>query len=367
MPYLDTNRIYTVASCGSGCSVPVASSAQENWWLHAPGYSDAAHRISASYNGTTVANLVNQSVPAVQNWFQSYACSNDNSYDGFMMDDESGQLSAALYPSNYTSSNEISTDAQLIAMHQSFAAKLTHCNGTPFLQVDNTLNFNPYLVQNGSFQLLDNPSQVGGIIAEDAPWDGGLTPYYPTLLDSMAYVDTSTAGFLALLSQDSNGSLQGRRVQAATILLGYAPGHTVSWSDLDDNSRDLAVWSEEGIYPTAPVQTMGTPGGSGCFAGTGATCATGGHNDIQVAPGVYRREFKQCYNRGVLFGQCAAIINTTGGTVTVSSSWLTQTYRHQITMVGGDVQSGGTINLSGSTFVPGSTTIAADDAVLLAP
>ena len=51
---------------------------------------------------------------------------------------------------------------------------------------------------------------------------------------------------------------------------------------------------------------------SGCLQGTGAYCASGGHNDIQVAPGVYRREFKQCYNRGVLIGQCAAIVNTTG-------------------------------------------------------
>jgi hypothetical protein len=53
--------------------------------------------------------------------------------------------------------------------------------------------------------------------------------------------------------------------------------------------------------------------------------------------------------------------------VTVQSSWLTQTYTHQITMVGGDVQSGGTVNLSGAGFVAGSTMIAASDAVLLGP
>jgi hypothetical protein len=51
--------------------------------------------------------------------------------------------------------------------------------------------------------------------------------------------------------------------------------------------------------------------------------------------------------------------------VTVKSSWLTQSYGHQITMNGGDVQSGGTVNLAGATFTAGSTTVPADDAIVL--
>jgi hypothetical protein len=34
-------------------------------------------------------------------------------------------------------------------------------------------------------------------------------------------------------------------------------------------------------------------------------------------------------------------------------------------MNGGDVQSGGTVDLTGASFTPGSTTVPADDAILL--
>ena len=53
-------------------------------------------------------------------------------------------------------------------------------------------------------------------------------------------------------------------------------------------------------------------GGAGpttILAGNGNVCSTGGHNDIQVAPGVYRREFGTCYDKGVRFGACAAIVS----------------------------------------------------------
>jgi hypothetical protein len=112
---------------------------------------------------------------------------------------------------------------------------------------------------------------------------------------------------------------------------------------------------------------MGAPGGTGCLSGSGSVCASGGHNDVQVAPGVYRREFTACYNRGALFGRCAGIVNTTSGAVTVQPSWLTQSYGHQLTFNGGDVQSGGSVNLTGAGFTPGSTTVGAKDAIILTP
>jgi hypothetical protein len=58
-------------------------------------------------------------------------------------------------------------------------------------------------------------------------------------------------------------------------------------------------------------------------------------------------------------------MNTTSDPVTVASSWLTGTYAHQVTFDGGDVQSGGSIDVNGATFTPNTTTIAAQDAVLL--
>jgi len=202
-----------------------------------------------------------------------------------------------------------------------------------------------------------------------------VTGWYLELLDTEAYTEHTANNFIVLLSEDPNGTLAPRRIQEATVLLGYSPGHIVDWADLEGSSTNLSVWPEEGIVPTNPVQTMNQPGGTGCFAGTGLVCSSGGHNDVQVASGkngtstggVFRREFKSCYNQGVAFGACAVIMNDTSAPITVQSSWLTQSYGHQITMNGGDVQSGGTVNLTGSSFSPSSTTIPADDALLLAP
>lgn len=356
--YLDANWIYQQGS------VPVASSAQENWWLHDPGYTDAAHRVYVdSYGG---GNLLNDSVPAVQSWFDSYVQSNFNAYPALMMDDTQPTLSSELYYAGLQSTEEITTNAQLQAAHEAMAAALTHANGTPFLQIDNALNPNPYLAQ--AFPMLNRPASVQGLIAEGFPMDDGtLTPWYASLLDSLAYIDSTPNDFIVMLSYGSSGSLRARRVQAATELLGYDGNHVVSWSDLETDSGDLAVWPEEGIVPTDPLESMSAPGGSGCFSGDGQVCSAGGHNSIEVAPGVYRREFGDCYNRGVSFGPCAAIVNTNSSPVTVQASWLKQSYGHEITFNGGDVQSGGSLNLTGAPFVAGSSTVAADDALLLAP
>jgi len=58
-------------------------------------------------------------------------------------------------------------------------------------------------------------------------------------------------------------------------------------------------------------------------------------------------------------------MNTTSDPVTVASSWLTGTYAHQVTFDGGDVQSGGSINPTGATFTPNTTTVGRHDAILL--
>jgi hypothetical protein len=356
--YLDANRIYPTGS------VPVAADAQENWWLHEPGFTDAAHRLSApsSYGNTSFLNDAN---PAVDSWFQNYVQTNYNSYDGLMMDDIGEGGGEQFWGSGLSASQELPATSSLESAHEQMADAMTHTDGSSFLQIDNGLSVNPYTPT--PFPLLNNSSGVHGLVAEGDPEsDGTVTSFYSTLLDDMAYVDSQPNEFLALLSYDDSGEVDARRVQAASVLLGYSPGHIVSWSDLEQNSNNLAVWPEEGIYPTDPVQTMATPGGSGCLAGNGQVCTSGGHNDLQVAPGVYRREFKTCYNQGVAFGSCGVIMNDNSSPVTVQSQWLSLSYRHQITMVGGDVQSGGKVDPTGASFTPGSTTIPADDAILLA-
>lgn len=354
--YLDTNWIYQQGS------VPVSADAHEDWWLHEPGHTDASHRIyKDAYGG---GNVLNQSDPAVQDWFRRYVQANFNDYPALMMDDVAPSLQAQLYHSGYTSSQELQTNGALQAAHEAMAAALTHTDGSPYLQIDNSLTINPYLPS--PFPMLDH-SGIRGVVAEGAPMsDGQLTGFYSTMLDDMAYIDHTNDDFMVMLSYDSSGSADARITQAATDWLGYSGDHIVSWADMETNNNNLSIWPEQGIVPTDPVQTMSAPGGNGCLAGTGIVCSSGGAQDLQVASGVYRREFGECYNQGTPFGPCAAIVNTNDSPVTIKSSWLNQNYSHRITLNGGDVQSGGSVDVSGASFNPGETTVPAQGSVLLA-
>lgn len=379
--YLDTNWEYAQGSILE----PSSTIPAENWWLHDPGYTDSAHRIAiTAYGG---GNLINQDNTAADQWFQNFVRTNYSSYSYLFMDDMSASLQGQVYNSGQTTTDEITTDAGIQASHQQMSSYMTQANGAAIKQVFNGDGANPYLAS--PMGMLNNPNNLNGLnpshnttnfyglSAEGSPWDSGIIAdfKYATLLDDMSFVDQIPNDFEVLLSYDTSGSTQGRRVQEATVLLGYSPGHIVSWADLETNSDDLAVWPEEGIYPTNPVQTMSDPSGTAyCLDPTGPPstvyppfCTSGGHNDLMVATDVYRREFKTCYNQGVEFGPCAAIVNVSSSPVTIQSSWLTQSYAHEITFNGGDIQSGGTLNLTGASFTPGTTTLAAGDAVLLAP
>lgn len=354
--YVDASRVYEDNGTG------ILAAAQESWWLHQPGYSDAQHRLTVSGYGT--GYVLDQANPAVQEWFHGYLDANYDGFDGLMLDEMAAGAQAWLWGTGFASSQELSSDAAVNAAHEQLAAALTHSSGAPFLEVYNGISPNPWELM--PFGLLGHPESVQGLVSEGVPEDDGqLTPYYSTMLDEMAYVDHTANDFIVLLSYGNDGSLRSRRVQAASVLLGYSPGHTVSWSDLEQDNLDLAVWPEEGIVPTEPLQTMAAPGGQGCLAGDGVVCSSGGHNDLQVSPGVYRREFGACYQQGTPFGPCAVIVNTTGSPVTVQRAWLSQSYGHEITFSGGDVQSGGTIDPAGARFQAGSSTVGAQDALLI--
>jgi hypothetical protein len=362
MQYLDTDWNFTEGS------VRLARATFGHWWLHEPTPNQGASIYSSTSGG---GYLINQSKSAVRSFFRSYVRRHYNADDGLLMDWQSPSLPQELYYSTCgcSKTSEIRSSAALRTAHKQMSAALTHTSGAPFIQADNSLPPNPYLPQ--GFDMLNHSAGVDGWVAEGEPEQAGtLDPYYSTLLDQIAYIAQKTRGFVVLLSRANAGASyqqQSRRAQEALVLLGYSHGHLVDWSDLEQGSRNLAVWPEEGIYPTDPVQTMGAPGGRGCLAGRGRVCSRGGHNDVQVAPGVYRREFGACYRRGARFGGCAAIMNTRHSPVTVRSSWLRGSYGHQITFRGGDVQSGGKIDLMGAPFSAGSTTVGAQDAVLLAP
>jgi hypothetical protein len=359
MQYLDTDWVYPADG------VPIASAASSNWWLTAPG---ATARIFTGTEGG--GYLADQAVPSLRAFFRSFVIRHYNRDDGLLMDWQSPSLSQELYYSTCgcKTTAQIHTDAALRAAHAAMSAALTHANGSHFVQADNTLPGNPYLPQ--GLNMLNRRIGVDAWTIEGEPMsDGGLDSYYSTLLDQIAYIATRTHGFVVPMSRAPENApylTQTRRVQEATMLLGFKPGHMVDWADLEQGSGRLSVWPEEAVYPTRPVESMGAPRGRGCLGGTGHICTRGGHRSVQVAPGVYRREFRSCYYDRIPIGRCATIMNATGGWVTTRRSWLHLRYGHQWTFVGDDIRSGGSINFAGAPFTAGATGIAPHDAVLLA-
>lgn len=361
MQYLDTNLIYYTAGSASPQWSPWSGVAAEGWYLHQP--SSTARVATSAFGGGYFDNQTNG---AVQAFYQSYVRAHYPNEDGLFMDDQGAGVSQQFYGSNSSSSSEVTTDTQLQAAHAAMSAALTRPDGTPYPQVDNTLPDcgNPFETEQG-LSMIAKP--VVGLLAEGCPTvNGALNGYYLGMLDDMAYVNASTSGFTALLSYGQAGASyqqKARRIQEATVLLGYAPGRVVDWAELEQGNSNLAVWPEEGIYPTGPLQTMASPAGAGCFGATGAVCSTGGHNDLQVSAGVVRREFSACYDQGAPIGPCAAVVNTTGAAVTIQPGWLSRSYGHQVAMTGGDIQAGGTVSVTG----PAAASVGAQDAVLLTP
>ena len=364
MQYLDTDWSFAQGL------VPLAALSgvsKSSWFLHEPA-PNAASPIYSRFSGG--GYLVNQADPGVRSFFRSYVRQYFNRDDGLMMDEQSAGLAQELYYSTCgcSTTDEIATNRALQNAHRALSAALVHRDGSPFLQVDNSLPPNPFLPQ--GFDLIDRRHGVDGLITEGEPMQYGVfDPNYSTLLDQIAYVETRTRGFVVPLSHGTVGApqlLRSRLVQEATVLLGYRPGRLVDWPDLEQGSPDLSVWPEEGIYPNGPVETMRAPRGRGCLAGNGAVCRAGGHLSIEVARGIYRREFRSCYYRGVLFGACAAIVNSTTKPVTARRRWLRLAYSHQIALIGDDVQSGGSVAVHGGRFAPGSSIVPPQDAILLA-
>jgi hypothetical protein len=358
--YLDTDWDFL------GGEPHMAGEASADWWLHVPTRGEGASVWTTTLGG---GYLINQTRPAVRSFFRSYVAQRYNADDGLLMDWQSPSLPQELYYSTCgcSTTREIRTNSALRAAHNAMSASLVHRNGRPFMQIDNSLSPNPYLPQ--GLNMLNHRIGVEGIMGEGEPEQGGvMDTYYSTLLDQLAFIDHSHS-FVVLLSRGDAGAAyqaQSRRVQEATMLLGFSGNRVVDEADFEEGSPDLAIWPEEGIYPTAPLQTMAAPRGRGCLAGTGSLCSRGGHNNLQVASGVYRRVFGACYDRRAAIGPCAAIVNNTNNWVIVRQRWLKRRFGHQIAFDGGDVQSGGRLDFTSTPFAAGTTAVAPHDAMLLA-
>jgi hypothetical protein len=369
--YFDPSDVYFSTTCPYAPDAAIIAAASENWFVHQQGYTDSAHRVNGvmhqNCNGTTLQIPIwttNDGSASVQAWWNAELQNNADGFDlGFMDDTQSRVVDQYYYrsgggclpwPSLCSTTQEVTDDASVRAGHVSFVNAMTHRNGQPWKFAFNSLNFDGQQVS-VSVQLLTATSRfVAGVCEGCAISNGRIEAQnYSRILDTMNAVNATPGAFI-LHSTDRapNGSsteISERLITTGLVWLGYSEGHTIAWPDLEDSSQSLAVWPEDLLYPSDPIQTMGS-----------------GSNDLQVIPGVWRREFRSCYQAGVPLGPCAALVNSTSNGVVVQASWLTQAYGHIVSLTGGDIISGGSASVSSAAFQPGTTAIPASGALLLA-
>jgi hypothetical protein len=239
----------------------------------------------------------------------------------------------------------------LVLAHANFVNAMTHSNGSPMYFFYQQASFNNAL----DVSAFKTTNRFVGVTCEGciSTWATPVrTNMYAPVLNEMAAVNASSGAYLLISHGNSfAGSatqILQRLVTTGIVWLGYSEGHTIVEPNLETNTKKLAIWPEDLIYPSSPLQSMNTSS-----------------NDLLVAPGVFRREFASCYQQGVLFGPCAIVVNANATTVTIQPSWLHQTYQHVMTVSGGDVLSGGVANISGATFIAGSTWVQAGGAIFL--
>lgn len=370
--YVNPSFFYDSAACGlSGDAKSIASQSNETWFVHELGYSDFYHRLRGTYTQTCGGRSVTSPVYAlngnstgVRNFYASYMRTTAAAYDTFFMDNTSGQVLTQFYgpgggfcqnaPNHFcTTTQEVRSDSAIASMHGTFADSLVHPNGTAFQGFYNGLNFS-----NGypnDLTVLKSSSHFIGAVCEGCAVSGGvLRPnMYAELLNAMAQIDAIPNAAMVLMSNGASAGgsaaqIQQRLVTTGLAWLGYSNGHTIVWPNLEEGTQNLMIFPENSIYPSSPIQSMST----------GAT-------NIQVASGVYRREFRACYNAGVAIGPCAAIVNATGSNQLVRSTWLSQPYYHSVELIGGDIPSGGRIALTSTAFRVNGTYVGPGQSLLI--
>jgi hypothetical protein len=129
----------------------------------------------------------------------------------------------------------------------------------------------------------------------------------------------------------------------ASLMLTYNVSSTAYFTYWKTNdSTQVEVYPETGIVPANPL--VSTP------------------LDVSTLKigGVYVREYKDCFYRGVDEGGCAFVVNPTTGTQTIPA--LSRSYGHSVTLSGGGVLEGGSVGFSGlvpKSLVSGSAVIEA--------
>jgi hypothetical protein len=299
----------------------------------------------------------------LQSWWLSYLRTHADKYDLYFLDDDMLDVVDETYfnfsgggcmpwPTFCHSTQEMPDDAAVLAGHVSFANAMSHSNGSPMY----------FFYQQASFNI---PLDINAFSATNRfvafSCEGCIATYaypvrpnlYAKVLQEMAAVNASPGAYLLIshgnFPTGSATQILQRLVTTGIAWLAYSEGHTIVRPDLETSSSNLAIWPEDLIYPSKPLQSMVT-----------------GPADLTVAPGVWRREFTACYQAGRFFGHCAAIVNSTPNSVLVSSSWLHQAYKHLVSLSGGDVFSSGVASIYNANFVPDSTVVPPAGALLIA-
>jgi hypothetical protein len=371
--YFDPNFVWTNGACTSSYASNLFKSASESWFMHQSGYTDFAHRL-VGYRTLKCGDLTaRQTIYALNNfnsgvgaYMQSYLRSVADVWDYYLMDETSGAVLSQFYgpgggmcqqnpaPHLCTSTEEYPTDPTVVQAHVALFSGLTHTNGVAMKLFFNGVTFKN--VNPSDLGIVQGTKNMYGGMCEDCVVSFGKfrADQYASVLTAMAQLNAMPNGSFIQLNlgtapPGSAEEIEERTITAAMTWLGYSPGHTIVFPDLETNTNRLAIWPEYNIVPTNPLESM-----------------SGSYSDLQVGTRVYRREFGACYNYGAPIGQCAAIVNgQTSASITVSASWLKQTYGHVIQLSGGDIPSGGSVVLNARSFAPASTTLAPGHAILL--
>lgn len=361
--YFNPSLLYDNTLCGvSGAPADLMRHATEAWFVHVKGYTDKAHRLYSKYPETCQGKsadipiyAINTINSAVRSYFTSYMHTYAGAWDYWFMDNTHGTVRSQFYAGGgmcynasghtCTTTQEVPTDASVVAEHADLANSLTHTNGAPMLGFYNSLSYTNHVPD---LNVMSSSSHFTGTVCESCVVSlGTFRPQeYADVLTTMAKVNATASGHFVLLSQGvspagSAAQIAQRAITTAVAWLGYSQAHTVVFPNLEANTTQLNIFPEDSIVPMSPLQTM-----------------TSGATNLEVASGVYRREFASCYNNGVAIGPCAAIVNATGGNVVIRSSWLHEAYGHVVQIVGGTIGQSGHVSLTTTRFVPNSTYIA---------
>lgn len=410
----------------------ISQNPSEDYYLHDSSPASPSNRTTRTKMACGRLSTVyypNWNNPNVGQWFaRHYLWLITENTNTMMFQDDSGVdcKGRFRYGQTYTPSElggGPSCEASLAAALRNVANQLQWEDGTPVLVVANGFSVSPTKPANvASVDLIAPGSHIiGGVEENGEIYTTKFTPrvvFGDVNTASLVYNRNPNAlyGFLSTANptpgstetctdsvnntENNCGALQLRRDMLASYWLAYEEAHTILWENFTFSGSSccggphtLAVYPEASIYPSEPMQrlktfnaTVPTTDGSGCGAQPGSggiqsfVVKCGVLNDGVTPAGVYVREFRRCYNFGVLIGtgQCAVVMNTTNAVVPIAN-WFSLGYTHIMTLGtgprdGADVLTAGcgdsrcptsALDPLGEPFTLGSSRVPPFDAVFL--